>query len=185
MIAYADWQAPANSPPTCTLGSPGCDPPVHQGNALQKKAGGLIVAGNIGVNPGFLVLNGRVGLGMPIPDTRADVKLDVGTNVKDGLGNVIGNIIAGVKTPLNDTDAANKAYVDAAVGGGGYIVTERIKQSASNSSCAASGYPPPFCPVGWTEVETWTSSILTSDTDGPGYLGTKIYACHRWTFCRL
>lgn len=69
----ADWQAPFAEPPTCAPDDPGCDPPLNVSGLAQSKLGGLIVADAVGVNPGFLVLNGSVGIGTPSPGAKLEV----------------------------------------------------------------------------------------------------------------
>ena len=67
MFVYANWTPPPATPPSCPPGQTGCDVPINVGGLAQMKAGGLIVAGNSGVDPGFIVLNGRIGVGTANP----------------------------------------------------------------------------------------------------------------------
>lgn len=68
LIAYANWQAPVNSPPTCNANDPGCDPPINVGANLQFKEGWLSIANAVpSTGVGFTVLNGNVGIGTASP----------------------------------------------------------------------------------------------------------------------
>jgi len=44
-VGLADWTAPKDTPPTCKVGDPGCDPPINVSSVSQTKLGGLVVGG--------------------------------------------------------------------------------------------------------------------------------------------
>lgn len=81
---YADWTTPTFTPPTCPTSNPACNTPLNVGAAAQTKGGGLIVANVLGVNPGFLVLNGNVGIGTAAPTS----KLFINNGGTGGAGDV-------------------------------------------------------------------------------------------------
>jgi hypothetical protein len=66
------------------------------------------------------------------------------------------NKITNLATPTADTDAATKAYVDAAAPAA-YITTTR---GANSTADCGGSYPGSFCPTGWTVVTSWTYCTL-------------------------
>lgn len=70
-VSAATWSAPTGSPPANNT-----DKPIEVSENPQTKDGGLIVASGAGVNPGFVVLNGYVGIGLAenvFPGKKLDV----------------------------------------------------------------------------------------------------------------
>jgi len=61
------------------------------------------------------------------------------------------NKITNLATPTADTDAATKAYVDAAATPP-YITTTR---GADSSGIGGGSEPAEFCPIDWTIVTSW------------------------------
>ena len=92
-VAATNWTAPTGSPPGNNT-----EALLSVSNSLQTKTGGLVVASGSGTNPGFLVLNGDAGIGLPevngVPGIPSNITiysdLEVGGFVK-GAGFCIGS----------------------------------------------------------------------------------------------
>ena len=96
-----------------------------------------------------LIVEGNVGIGTVSPGAKLEVD---------------GNVIA--DDPTEDNHLATKAYVDAQIGGGAYIVTTR---GADSGSTSGGSYPDPFCPAGWTVETSWTYSTRASQDGASDY----------------
>jgi len=64
----------------------------------------------------YSLVSGNVGIGTTSPQAKLSVN---GTTTINGTVDVSNNIITGLAAPINETDAVNKAYVDAASGSTG------------------------------------------------------------------
>ncbi|MEK7097876.1 MAG: hypothetical protein AAB906_03450, partial [Patescibacteria group bacterium] len=75
----AAWTAPADLPPTCASGNPGCDAPINGSLTTQQKSGTLILntAGNTN---GLIVQSGNVGFGTISPATKLQISGAVDIN---------------------------------------------------------------------------------------------------------
>ena len=100
----ADWEAPPNPPPGCPASEPACNTPINVGSGEQVKSGKLGAATD-GIDPAYGLTVGN-----------ATNLLGIKTS---GISFFGGKRVMGVATPMDGTDAVNRDYVDALVGGGG------------------------------------------------------------------
>lgn len=64
-VAYAQWQEPNDSPPTCTSG-PGCEPPINTGATEQNRTGTLEISnGDLEISNGGLCIDSDSGCSAP------------------------------------------------------------------------------------------------------------------------
>lgn len=109
----------------------------------DNNSDGSLSAADVPTTSGYVWIKGNVGIGTTTTTT--------GKLVVAGVVDVSSNKIINVATPTNSADAANKAYVDAATGGGCYEVF-------GSNSCAGS----------YTRVVNGYTTVY-SHTRGGGY----------------
>ncbi len=71
-FAIFAWTSPPGAPPTCPVGEPGCETPLHTGTAGQSKTGGLLLNTG-GASTGLIVEHGNVGIGTLTPSVKMEV----------------------------------------------------------------------------------------------------------------
>ncbi|MDD4406336.1 MAG: hypothetical protein PHO36_16430, partial [Parabacteroides sp.] len=99
------WTGPPGAPPTCPAGAVGCDFLLNTGATVQTKKGGI----------NFATTSGNVGIGNSSPSYKLDVTGTARfTGALTGLSAIFSSTVA-VGTPIGDTHAVTKGYVDAAI----------------------------------------------------------------------
>jgi hypothetical protein len=117
--------------------------------------GATAITGNTGI-VGATTVNGTTALNGATTVNGA-IMLNGATTI-NGVVNVSGNTLTGLVAPINPTDAATKAYVDAA-GSSTYSVCYVLNSNISNTACA-SGYTMLF------EVTNGSTNWTTNNAQG-------------------
>jgi|GEM_PF-1048262 len=115
----------------------------------------------------YSLVSGNVGIGTTSPQAKLSVN---GTTTINGTVDVSNNIITGLAAPINETDAVNKAYVDAASGSTGGNTTV-IFNSTLNVGMPLQGVID-YSPLTTSYVSTIPLSLPKANC------GVKITACN-------
>ena len=140
-----------------------------------------VKSGTFGQNVGGSNYNfpGNVGIGTTSSSSQLDVtgniyatkQVTAGTKFKVGVSEITSGKITGLDAPTNPSDAANKAYVDEQIIGGGNLPLvnsvhtqqdcinaggEVVDSDVTLKQCRFAGSN---CPSGWTQYKNWSTTI--------------------------
>jgi hypothetical protein len=168
------WTEPSQSPPQGNVPAP-----LNVSLNPQAKEGSLLIATNPSIltapNPtGLIVQYGNVGIGTTTPTDKL--------TISGGNLNLSGNRITNVATPIDNSDAATKGYVDAQ-GGGGVVIQPSCgwirdnnpfpaSYNCTNELCPLGSCTPPDCPTGFTDfgISCQLQALLKSPSSAYGVI---------------
>ena len=167
------WTGPTEAPPGGNVPAP-----LNTGKDAQTKLGPLFLNTSLFPGePGFVVAQGNVGIGTFSPQTDLEVNNTLRLSPTDSPNYAVEGALY-----YNDSnniimyhDGSDWQPILAGASSTVYITTTR---GAFSSLAAGGSYPPPYCPTGWSIVESWTYWIRTS-----GYPSGNYYNDFRETLC--
>ncbi|MEK7185363.1 MAG: hypothetical protein AAB726_01945 [Patescibacteria group bacterium] len=182
-VSAAVWAGPTGSPPASNT-----DKSIDVSGNPQTKLGGLVVASGAGTNPGFIVNNGNVGIGLfgaTLPNKKLEVVGDGATGYVRAAGFCLGGGLGGdcitswpsgtpgVPIGVNSLSSGDlRITVNPTVGSvvvsnsgnGGTIPKPQVKIFCISNN------PPNHnqCPSGWTSAgvfdnggSSWCTDLIT------------------------